>query len=353
MSGVSNQNFRADQPGLTPWKLIQTYSADEWEEFVVEWTDGLRSGYRQVVHLAGAGDKGRDVIVYLDDPKDPTCPWDNYQCKHYAHPLRPSDVYTELGKLCVYTFRGDYTIPRIYRFVSPIGVGTKLHDLLKRPEEVKRELIANCAGYCEKRISEKEDFPLVGELKKYVEGFDFSIVWFLTPQEVLSQHQQTRHWHRRFKIDLPKRPIADPPPAQIQPHELPYVKCLLDAYGDYLKKDVLSLDELANLPKLAQHFYRARGYFFTAEALARFSRDQFAPGAFDSVKDQVHSGVVEVTAGDHRDGYACLYEVAKAATALLLPDSDLVPYVGPADKIGMCHHLANDGRLCWVGLWLR
>jgi hypothetical protein len=36
-------------------------------------------------------------------------PWscDVYQCKHYAHPLQPTESYLELGKLCVYTNRGD------------------------------------------------------------------------------------------------------------------------------------------------------------------------------------------------------------------------------------------------------
>jgi hypothetical protein len=43
--------------GLTPWKIIQTYSADEWEDFVVEWTDGFADQYHQVVRLGGSGDK--------------------------------------------------------------------------------------------------------------------------------------------------------------------------------------------------------------------------------------------------------------------------------------------------------
>ncbi len=348
MSDAAKLKLAAAQPGLTPWKVIQTYSADEWEEFVVEWSEGFTPAYRQVVRLAGAGDKGRDVIGYDGDPTDPKCPWDNYQCKHYAHALRPTDVYTELGKLCVYTFRGDYTVPRAYRFVAPRGVGTKLHDLLKKPAEVRRELVANWPAYCEKAISDAETFPLTGKLKEYVDAFDFRVVWFLTPQEALNQHRRTKYWHRRFKLEPPERPAAGPPPAELQPHELPYVRCLLDAYGDHLKKDVRSTDELAAVPKLEGHFRRARGYFFSAEALGRFSRDQFTPGAFDGVKEHVHSGVVDVTLGDHPDGLACLVEAAKAATGLHLPHSDLAPYVGPADKIGMCHHLANDGRICWV-----
>jgi hypothetical protein len=63
------------------------------------------------------------------------------ECKHYSNALTPSNVYLELGKLCVYTWRGDYTVPRRYRFVAPLGVGTKLHDMLRKPEELRKELI--------------------------------------------------------------------------------------------------------------------------------------------------------------------------------------------------------------------
>jgi hypothetical protein len=37
MADAAHLKLAAAQPGLTPWKVIQTYSANEWEEFVVEW----------------------------------------------------------------------------------------------------------------------------------------------------------------------------------------------------------------------------------------------------------------------------------------------------------------------------
>ena len=349
MTDAAQRKLAAAQPGLTPWKVVQTFSPDEWEEFVVEWADGFDPAYRQVVRLGGAGDKGRDVVGYSGDPTDPACPWDSYQCKHYDHALRPTDVYAELGKLCVFTFRGDYGVPNSYRFIAPRGVGTKLHDLLKKPQELRRELASNWQAYCERGISDAEAFPLVGPLKEYVEAFDFRIVWFLTPQELLTQHSRTKHWHRRFKLDPPERPAPEPPPPEVRPHELPYVRCLLEAYGDHLKTELRSTDDLAGTPKLDGHFRRSRGYFFSAEALARFSRDLFSAGAFDAVKGHVHDGVVEVVFDNtHADGLARVVGAATAAAALPLPQSDLAPYVWPADKMGLRHHLANDGRLCWV-----
>lgn len=336
------------QPGLTPWKLLQTYSSGEWEDFIVEWTEGFQPKYHQVIRMGGAGDKGRDVVAYLSDPTKPNAEWDNYQCKHYDHPLRPSDVWVELGKLCVYTHRGDYTIPRRYRFVAPRGVGPKLHDLLKKPEELKKQLIASWDKECKTAISDSEIIPLETGLLAHVEAFDFSIVWFVTHQELLNQHRDTRYWYQRFRVEPPSRPPPGKPSDEVLPHELHYVKCLLEAYGDNLKRPLTSSSELTNFPHLLKHFRHSRECFFSAEALARFSRDNFLPGAFDEVQNHIHAGVYDTTLVCHADGFHCVLKVAEVAMTLPLPDSELKPYIGPADRKGICHHLANNRRLTWI-----
>lgn len=347
MPEAASTRIDVQQAGLTPWKLIQLYSPDEWEDFIVEWTEGFDPPYHSVVRLGGAGDKGRDVIGYAAAPQtDPD--WDNYQCKHYDHALRPTDVYTELGKLCVYTFRGDYTVPRGYRFVAPRGVGTKLHDYLKKPDLLRTELYRNWDEYCRKKISDAEEFPLTPDLTKYIDAFDFRRVWFLTPQDILNQHQKTKYWPRRFKLEPPIRPPSSEPPPAVQPHELGYVSCLLDAYADHLGEKSLEVTDLGRSPALDSHFRRSRGYFFSAEALNRFSRDHLQRNAFESVKQDVYDGVVDVTLCDHKDGFQCLLQATQAAASLDLPASDLKPYVAPSDKKGICHHLANDRRIAWV-----
>lgn len=347
MTDATQQLLDTAKTGLTPWKLIQTYSPDEWELFVLEWMDGFDPPYKHVTKLAGAGDKGRDVIGYLGDPQT-DCDWDNYQCKHYDKALAPTDIYKELGKLCVYTKRGDFTVPRQYRFVSPRGVGVKLHDMLKHPEKLRQSLIDNWVRYCEKEISKLENHPLTGELLDYVKSFDFKRVWYITPHELLNQHRSTNYWNQRFPSEIAVRPDTPLPPEEVQQHELKYLAKLFAAYSDHSKEEIKCIEDIVHKPRLHQHLKRSRGYFYSAEALSRFSRDQFKPGTFDSIKKHVLDGVADATLDNHADGLQCVVAITQVAAQLQLPQSELTPYVGPADKKGVCHHLANDDLIDWV-----
>ena len=150
------------------------------------------------------------------------------------------------------------------------------------------------------------------------------------------------------KIEPPPRPDNPPAPAAIQAREQEYINRLLLAYASRLRRAVACVGDIQTDPQLHGHFRRSRGFFFAAEALARFSRDHFPAGSFDGVKQHVHDGVVDLTLATHADGFECVLAVARLAVALHLPQSDLLPYVAPADRVGMCHHLANDGHLKWV-----
>jgi hypothetical protein len=91
---------------IPPIDRLKIFSDRQWEEFVLEWADSLKTDYARVERCGGAGDMGRDIIAIVDTGSGS---WDNYQCKHYAAPLAPTDIWTELGKLVYYTRRGDYT----------------------------------------------------------------------------------------------------------------------------------------------------------------------------------------------------------------------------------------------------
>lgn len=86
---------------------VKIFSPDEFEAFIEEWANSLTPDpYAKVRRFAGSGDMGIDIAGFTADAgfEDP---WDNYQCKRYDHPLRPADIYKEIGKILYYTWRGE------------------------------------------------------------------------------------------------------------------------------------------------------------------------------------------------------------------------------------------------------
>jgi hypothetical protein len=49
-----------------PIEVLKIYTSDEWEQFIREWAENLRERYAEVRRASGAGDKGRDVIGYVE-----------------------------------------------------------------------------------------------------------------------------------------------------------------------------------------------------------------------------------------------------------------------------------------------
>lgn len=330
---------------LSPKQIVSSYSADQWEEFIEEWTAALKTEYFAVQKFSGAGDKGRDVVGFISDPVA-TSEWDNYQCKRYAgRPLRPSDIWIELGKICYYTFNGDYSVPRRYRFVAPHDVGPSLRDLLLKPDQLRTELFANWKEHCESKITDEKTIPFTPELRQHILAIDFSIFGYAPLRSIIEQHMKSPFWATRFHIAVPPRPAVEEPPMDLMVQETKYIRHLLDAYEDADNCKITAVSELYARPKYHNHLKRSRQWFFHAEALNRFSRDHYPPGAFDGLKQQVFDGVIDVCERDFQNGYEKLCTVTDRAADLQLGNSSLAPLAAVADKKGICHHLANEDKL--------
>ena len=330
-----------------PQHQIKNYSSEEWDEFIEEWAGGFDPPYYLFDRIDGAGDKGRDIVGYCAEPNS-GCEWDNYQCKHYGTSLQPNHIWVELGKLCIYTHLGEYTIPRSYKFVSPRGVGTKLHDLLREPDKLKLGLIKNWTEKCEKKISSIEKYPLTGKLKTYVENFDFNIVSYIPVNQILEQHRKTRHWYIRFEEEKPDRPDVDLPPEEPRSDEIKYVGSLLNVYSAHLNVPIASHKEIPPNSPTSRHFNRSREWFYSADSLNRFSRDQVEPGTFEKLKQDILDGVIDTIDDTHEDAFRRVKETTDRAETVTPANSKLTSYVRPADKKGICHHLVNDDELDWM-----
>lgn len=331
-------------PMISPIDRLKLFNPTEWEEFIVEWTETLRPSYVDVARLGGSGDQGRDVIGISEDGS-----WDSYQCKHYAQPLAPHEVWTEIGKLVHYTYVGKFACPRRYFFLAPQGVGTALSNLLRDPDRLQTGLLDNWAVHCEKKITATANVVLDKGLRGHIASFDFAIFGTIAPHRLIDGHATTR-WHvARFGGGLPPRPAPDLPPAQPTTSETPYVRALLAAYADHLKQPVESHEQLPDGSPLAGHFADARREFYSAEALRAFSRDTLPPGSFEDLQDQIHSGIGDDMRGDHTDGYRRVLAVVATARTLALDGHALNTSMTTRDRGGVCHQLANGGTIeTWV-----
>lgn len=330
---------------IPPIERIRIFSPGQWEDFVLEWADSLGDQYGLVERCGGAGDMGRDIIAF--DKASPVI-WDNYQCKHYSTGLTPSDIWVELGKLVYYTFSKEYTYPRRYVFVAPQGAGTKLSNLLKKADKLKAQLVENWDKYCKTSITATVEVELNADLRKYLDMLDFSIFEAVPPLRLIDQHAKTRWYVTRFGGGLPARPQMSPPPVVVAAHEVTYVRNLLDAYGDHLKCAVPTVADLDTHEDVREHFNDARLEFYSAEALRAFSRDTLPPGAFEQLQNELHGGIKDEVRGAHSDGYRRVLAVVKTAKLLPITDHALKERLSTYDRGGICHQLANDGKVRWV-----
>ena len=335
-------------PLIPPQQQLLLYSPDQWEDFVQEWAYYcLKMHYLQVQRFTGAGDRGIDVAGFADAQKLQGV-WDNYQCKHYDRPIRPSDAWVEIGKIVWYSFKKNYLAPRQYFFVAPRGAGTALTALLADAQRLKAGLIANWEKYVRKEVTSTQEVLLEGDLLAYVQAFDFSIFDAKTALQLVEDHSKTSVHGARFGGGLPARPAAPKPPADIDATESRYVSQLLGAYAEHTKAAVPDPAALIPWPALKGHFHRQREAFYQAESLRVFARDTVPTGTFESLQEDIFDGVIDTHDAGHADGYARVCAVTKAARDLQITANALISTTKPKDRDGICHQLANEERLQWT-----
>ncbi|MDU1350601.1 ABC-three component system protein [uncultured Clostridium sp.] len=334
---------------IPPIKRLKTFSDEEFEEMVTEWAyDYLQHKYVSVYRHGGAGDKGRDVVGFLDEQGMRI---DIYQCKHYDSPLAPSQYWIEFGKLCYYTYIKDYVIPQNYYVVASQGVGQKLKGYIDNPKSINIDLVENWDKYCKTNITDTKEISLDEPFITYIKNFDFSIVRYIDPIVLIDQYSETKWYKYRFGGGLKKRPKAKKPPETIEEDEskLLYIKELLKAYSEYTNGKIDNLENLKSASMLYNHFARQREDYYSAQSLKRFSRDEFVDEPYEDAKDEVYRGVIDTSLRRYDNGFVRLNDTLSEARKIPLDIVEL-GQVLPSDKCGMCHELVNEEKLKWVNL---
>src|SRR6187402_1055883 len=342
----SSLHVEAGVPIPKPQRVM-IFSPEEWESFTEEWASTLEEHYEKVRRFGGAGDLGID-IAGLCSNKGFEGVWDNYQCKRYDHPLRPSDVWIEIGKVVYYSFKGQYTPPRKHLFVCSRGIGTTLEQLLNKPTELKVRAKEAWATHCQNQITSTGPVVLTGALKSHFDSLDFSLFSSVSVVEMLKTHSRTSFHAVRFGGGLPSRPNVGEMPDAPTASESRYIRYLLDAYSDHLGHQLADPQDLDNHLGLKRDFLRQRERFYHAESLKNFARDTVPEGTFDELKDEIYYGVVDVCESDHASGLERMRETMTHAAAVSSTSNALSSVIKTQDRQGICHQLANDDRLTWV-----
>lgn len=331
---------------IPPLDRLKIMSEDDFEDLVVEWANGyVHNNYYKVSSMAGAGDKGRDVVAYYDDKTV-----DIYQCKHYKNPLSPSQYWVEFGKLCYYTYKNIYSIPKKYYIVASNGVGPDLRDLIDKPESINNKLIEQWSEKCESRITKKERVVLEDEFLEYVKNFDFSIVCDIPPIKLIEQYSQTIYYKFRFGGGIKKREKPEVPKEVSKEEEkFNYMKELFIVYSDELNFNVKSYDELKSNKKYFNHCNRQREDFYIAQLLARVSRDEYLDSQpYDELKNEIYKGVIDCCEEEHSSCFKKVNETLKVARNMNIESMAFGP-ISPSEKVGICHDLVNNYEISWVG----
>lgn len=328
---------------------LRIMSSSDWEDVIHEWASSALKkvrGYSEVHRCGGAGDMGRDVIAYHGATSGS---YDNFQCKHYDHALYPSDVWVEIGKLCYYTFKGEYALPEKYYFVAPNGVGTTLLRLLEDPALLKKGLYKAWDSDCSTSIINKTTIVLADGLSAHIDVIDFSIFDTVSPVTVVEEHSRTPFHIARFGCGLPARVDDLGPPAKISGDETRYVRQLFDTYAEHAGCVVSSVEDLLAVhSSYGDHLHLSRVDFFSAECLNKFSRDYLPDGAFAALQQDVIDGVQEVLSESFPYGLDRVKATTKHAKLVPIEGHPLRDVIRPRDKAGICHQLANEDRIIWI-----
>ena len=348
--GANDRLILGSGAWIDPIKRLAIFSFEEFEIFVLQWvSEYLKKRVISVNYQGGPGDKGRDIIAWLDDINVEPRRWNLYQCKHYGVPIAPSDIWVELGKLCYYTFNHHYTIPENYYLVAPKGVGPTLQDLINNPKKINIQLMENWNQYCRTKITKSEEVSLEGDFYNYVKKFDFSIIRSIPPHELIEQHSKTRYHSFVFGISLKPRPKPPVPPADIDPKESIYIQQIFEPYSDYLEVLISKPEDFELDEELMKFYQYSRICFYCAEALKEFTRDTLPDESFYyDILDQIHQGIMISLIEKHPDAYEKMKKTCEQSIVVPISGNILQNHLKPNDKIGICHHLVNEERIKWV-----
>jgi len=324
-------------------RQILALDDDKLEEFVRQWVL-KKTDYIEVERFTGTGDMGRDIVGFLSSQRHEGT-WHNYQCKQYGRTLPTDTGILELGKVLYYSFKGEFTAPDKFFFVAPRGINRNLKTLIFKPSLFKATIIAEWDKYCAKSIVENEYIPLDDSLKAFIEAWDFSRIYSISADIMLTDEAIKPVLYHWFGADPGPAPVGVAP-ADIQAVEIPYIRELLNAYSEREGHVFTDHTEAGAHAMHGPHLRMQRERYFDADAFTRFYRDNTTVKDTDDLRKEILHGIYETHTSKHDDTLSRVNAVMIQA-GNTQPAGPLAKYARISVKQGICHHFINEGQLTW------
>lgn len=337
--------------------ILKAMDEDTYEELITSWAywclkKGKDRKYEDTFRIGGSGDGGIDVIAYYDISKR-DC--DIYQCKHYDHPVNRGDVIAELGKFLYHVHIGAINIPRNYYLMAPQSLSGPFQRIYSSPDNLKKEIKDSWNKDIASNIEAKKTIKLDESLSTFIDGFNFTIFKFVSPDKLIDDVHQRENRHVYFqyfgvrKDDVQRIKINTP--VTHQDYEANYIQYLLDAYNDVKNKDIDHVtSENISDSGFARHFEFSRDEFWMAESIKKMSEEN-CPGDTDEFKE-LEKDMLHHIADTYEEKYTDALERVKAVTrhATTLPKKEnriISGELGPGELKGVCFQLSNKNELIW------
>lgn len=341
-----NLRLCQSEGSIPPINAVRAMDEDSFEDFISEWLYTINAGeYTRIYRIGGSGDKGRDVIAERDEG-----PADIFQCKHYRSALSFGQALPEIGKLVTYTFHHDYPLPASYYFVAPWNLSSALQGIVDDPAQLREKVFSAWGKELKIKLNDGKYEPFTGELRKYAEQFDYSIIGFYPIEKVIDSHKDSLYGYLRF--GAPTAFSVDQISAsEEEDTRRPYIKQLLAAYSDKNNRAISDTEELSAIDSFSYHHMKTqRQNFCRALSAERMARDLFVDDEFAVVKDEIESGVESAYYCEDKHPYERMRDTlaeSKKVDVSVSPLDYKLHWIGNREKEGACHLLVDESRLFW------
>ena len=172
---------------------------------------------------------------------------------------------------------------------------------------------------------------------------------YITDDEIISDVNTLKNLLSKYE-----RPEPLPVPLAIDDSEMVYVEALYDAYASAEDVSKYTRRDVERHRRYKNDFAYQRKCYYAAETIRRSLQDALLPieyKEYDEMREEVKAGIYPKLIPPYDNGYLRLCAVTGQAASVPVSRSKiaLLPgWIGPAEKVGMCHMLANRKEIQWV-----